>query len=101
AQHPEITAILCNGDMVALGASLGLQRKGEVPGRDLSIIGFDDVEDASLATPPLTTISVRPYDLGRKLARTLLDRIRDPDLPRSNVLIAAHLIQRETTAPCR
>lgn len=101
ASHPEVTAILCNGDMVALGASLGLQRKGEVPGRDLSIIGFDDVEDASLATPPLTTISVRPYDLGRKLARTLLDRIRDPDLPRSNVLIAAHLIQRETTAPCR
>ena len=98
--HPEITAVVCNGDMVALGASLGLQRIGETPGKELSIIGFDDIEDAALATPPLTTVSIAPYELGKKLARTLLDRIRDPEMPRTTVTVAARLIARGTVGPC-
>lgn len=98
-EHPEVTAVVCNGDMVALGASLGLQRVGETPGNQLSIIGFDDVEDARLATPPLTTISIAPYELGRRLARTLLDRVKDPTMPVADVMIAARLIQRGTTGP--
>jgi len=41
--HPEITGIVCNGDMVALGACLALQRAGLVPGEALSVVGFDDI----------------------------------------------------------
>lgn len=97
--HPETTAIVCNGDMVALGASLALQRQGMLPGRDLSVIGFDDIQDASVATPPLSTMAVLPYQLGRKLAREMLDRIRDPDMPVSVTEISASLVVRETTGP--
>ena len=46
--------------------------------KDLSIIGFDDVQDAALATPALSTISTHPYELGTLLAKTILDRIADP-----------------------
>ncbi len=96
-EHPEVTAIVCNGDMVAVGACLALHKLGLQPGKHLSIIGFDDVQDAALSTPPLTTVAVNPYELGRKLARVLLDRIREPDMPVVTVLVPTKLVVREST----
>ncbi len=98
-KHPQVTAVVCNGDMVALGACLGLQKAGLVPGRDLSVVGFDDIADAALATPALTTMAVSPQKLGRKLAQVLLARIREPDMPKTVSEISAELVVRETTGP--
>ena len=50
------------------------ERGARVPG-DLSVVGWDDVPYASLVTPPLTTVRVPRYDLGRAAARRLLDLI--------------------------
>ena len=97
--HPDVTAIVCNGDMVALGASLALVREGLTPGREVSIIGFDDIQDAAIATPPLTTMAISPYQMGRKLARALLDRLSEPDAPPSTTLFPATLVVRGTTGP--
>lgn len=99
AAHPDVTAVVCNGDMVALGASLGIGRLGLTPGVDVSIIGFDDIQDAAVATPPLTTMAVHPHKLGRKLARILLDRIHEPDMPPIVSEISAELTIRATTGP--
>ncbi|MEM8571816.1 MAG: substrate-binding domain-containing protein [Pseudomonadota bacterium] len=98
-KHPEVTAVVCNGDMVALGACLALSRLDLVPGREVSVIGFDDIQDAAVATPPLTTMAVSPKKLGKKLARTLLERIRDPEMPVARSETSAALIIRETTGP--
>ena len=95
--HPQVTALVCNGDMVALGACLALQRLGFVPGKEMSIIGFDDIADAAVATPPLTTLAVSPSQLGRKLARVLIDRIKEPDMPTVTVTVPAKLVVRGTT----
>lgn len=95
--HPEVTAVVCNGDMVALGACIGLMNSGLTPGREISVVGFDDIDDAALAIPPLTTMAVSPQNLGRKLARVLLDRIREPDAPPSVTEISATLKVRATT----
>jgi len=95
--HPETTAVVCNGDMVALGACHALIRIGQKPGKEVSVIGFDDIQDASAATPPLTTMAVSPYRLGRRLARLLLDRINEPDMPITVSEVSAELIVRETT----
>lgn len=97
AAHPEVTAVVCNGDMVALGACLGLIRAGLEPGRDVSVTGFDDIQDAAVATPPLTTMAVSPRMLGRKLARVLLERIRDPGMPVSVSETTAELVVRGTS----
>ena len=97
ATHPEITGLVCNGDVVALGACLGLERLGMTPGREVSIIGFDDIEEASVAVPALTTMAVSPEFLGRKLARTLLDRINDPEMPATTAEMSTHLVERSTT----
>ena len=95
--HPEITAVVCNGDMVALGACLALIRSGSPPGKDVSVIGFDDIQDAAVATPALTTMAVSPYQLGRRLARVILDRIRKPEMPQTVIEVSAQLTVRETT----
>lgn len=99
AQHPRTTAVVCNGDMVALGACLALIRAGLQPGRDVSVVGFDDIPEAAVASPALTTMAVSPYSLGRRLARVLLDRIKEPDMPATTVEVSAKLMERETTGP--
>ena len=101
AAHPATTAVVCNGDMVAIGASLAATRRGWRPGDDVSIIGFDDVQDAAVAIPPLTTMAVSPYQLGRRLARIMLDRIRDPELPVVISEVSAELVVRDTSKPPR
>ena len=98
ANHPDVTAVVCNGDMVAIGASLAMTKMGLTPGKDISIVGFDDIQDAKISTPALTTMAVSPYRLGRKLARVVIDRIREPDMPVVASLVPAQLVVRETTA---
>ena len=96
-KHPAVTAVVCNGDMVAIGACAAITRLGMTPGREISVTGFDDIADASIAEPPLTTMAVSPYNLGRKLAKVALDRITDPDQPKSATLVPAELVIRSTT----
>jgi len=95
--HPEVTAVVCNGDMVALGACLALARLGLQPGKDVSVVGFDDIQDAAVATPPLTTMAISPYQLGRKLAQVMLDRLRNPDMPVTVSEVSAKLVIRGTS----
>lgn len=97
--HPDVTGVVCNGDMVALGACLALVRLGKTPGREVSVIGFDDIQDAAVATPPLTTMAVHPRALGHTLATTLLERIAEPNRPRAVTEIAGELVVRATTGP--
>ena len=99
AKFPDVTAIVCNGDMVAIGACLALIRLGKTPGKDVSVIGFDDIQDAAVATPPLTTMAVHPQALGRILAETLLNRINKPSAHATHIDLPAELVVRETTGP--
>ena len=100
AQHPEVTAVISTGDMVAIGACIALQRRNEAVGKDVSVVGFDDIPDAVLNSPPLTSLSTSPYELGRKLARVMLERIKEPTAPSSVTLVPAPLVVRESTGAC-
>ena len=97
--HSEVTAVVCNGDMVALGAMLGLDRLGLKAGKDVSIVGFDDIQDAVTSTPELTTLSICPYKLGERLANILLARLHTPDSPVTSYSVSAELVVRGSTSP--
>jgi|TARA_B110000211_G_scaffold234284_1_gene303303 LacI family transcriptional regulator len=97
SKFPETTALVCDGDTVALGAMIALNTLNLTPGKEVSIIGFDDIIEASISMPPLTTLSLAPYQLGQKVAQVLIERIQQPDLPRTIVTIDAKLVIRETT----
>ena len=76
-RHPGVTAIIAYNDLMAIGALRAVRaRGGQVP-RDVSVIGFDDVDVAAYVEPPLTTISQSTAELGRLAVRLLIDRVRD------------------------
>ena len=85
--------------MVALGACLALQSKGLKPGKDVSVIGFDNVMDAKLVTPSLTTMAVDPYKMGQILAETILKRINETESPQTTYLNNPELIIRNSVGP--
>ncbi|MEX0600552.1 MAG: substrate-binding domain-containing protein, partial [Rhodothermales bacterium] len=49
-----VTAVLCYNDVVAMGAMLALRARGLEPGKDIAVVGFDDIADASLWRPSLS-----------------------------------------------
>lgn len=95
------TAALCFNDLTAFGAMLGLYKRGLTPGADFSLIGYDDVSEASQWTPQLTSLSHAHREPGRLAAEILLRRLADPTLPVMREAIEPMLMARGTTAPPR
>jgi LacI family transcriptional regulator len=88
------TAVVCYNDLMALGFMTGLQRRGLRPGRDVAVTGVDDIPEASIALPPLTTVATSPHQLGEAAARLLLNRIDRLDGPAERVVLPARLVVR-------
>lgn len=93
------TAAACFNDMLAFGVMLGLRRARIEPGRDFSVTGNDDVTEAALWTPSLTTSVIDAEALGQGVAELLLARIRDPEAPQRRLVLPARLAIRESTCP--
>ena len=72
------TAALCFNDVVAFGVLDGLAERGLAAGRDFAVVGFDDVEAAARAAPPLTTVRVDSHGLGEKASQLLLQKVASP-----------------------
>jgi DNA-binding LacI/PurR family transcriptional regulator len=66
------TALLCGNDLVALGALKAAREAGLRVPDDLAVAGFDDFEFAAAVDPPLTTVRIPGYEMGRQAARSLL-----------------------------
>ena len=94
------TAIVAYNDMMAIGALRALYEMGlHVPG-DISLVGFDDIAQASYTCPSLTTIFLPKYEMGQHGADLLISLIekRDPP-PDLQILLDVKLIIRESTGP--
>ena len=95
------TAILTFNDLFALGVMHAVQAHGMRVPEDVSVIGCDDVPMAPYSYPPLTTISLPKYRIGKLAVSTLLRMAQDPlDQSGSFVLMESPLIIRESTGPC-
>ena len=95
------TAAYCFSDVNAFGVMLGLRAAGIEPGRDFAVVGFDNVAEASLWQPSLTTVATDPGAIGEQLARILLRRIANPDMPVQRIFMPSRLIERDSTGPPR
>jgi LacI family transcriptional regulator len=78
ARDPAPTAAVCYNDAVALGLISGLAARGRRAGVDFALTGFDDIPEAAVSVPPLTTIAVAPRERGMQAARLVLERLADP-----------------------
>ncbi|WP_190238523.1 LacI family DNA-binding transcriptional regulator [Marilutibacter maris] len=91
---PDASAAVCYNDNVAFGLMLGLRARGVRPGTEFAVTGFDDISEAALSTPPLTTLSVQPRACGRRAAEMLLERVHDPDAPPRRTVAPVSLVVR-------
>jgi len=87
-------AVFCFNDAMAIGAYQTLYRNGHEVGKDIAIIGYDDIEIAQYMTPSLTTIHQPKEELGQLAVETLLNRIQNPQESRQILTLTPTLIKR-------
>tara|TARA_R110002126_G_scaffold291744_1_gene456423 strand:+ start:25582 stop:26628 length:1047 start_codon:yes stop_codon:yes gene_type:complete len=95
------TAAVCWNDLVAIGLMSGIARAGLVPGKDISVTGYDDLEEASIATPALTTVWNGQSEVGRMAARALLDKLNGSTDADGLRLIRPEMRIRQSTSPLK
>jgi DNA-binding LacI/PurR family transcriptional regulator len=96
----EPTAVFCDDDIVAAGLYLAARERGLRIPRDLSVIGFDDMDFARVLDPALTTVALDAELLGAT-AFALLEERMGGGRPRRPVVLPAELVVRGSTAPPR
>ena len=68
----QVEAVFAANDRMAIGLMQGLRERGWMAGRDFAIIGCDDSDAAKLSDPPLSSINVPFYEMGKEAARSVL-----------------------------
>jgi DNA-binding LacI/PurR family transcriptional regulator len=96
-KHPP-TAIFCYNDMTALGAIEAVHAKQLRVGREISLVGFDDLFFAASLDPPLTTFRQPKRELGKQATELLLAIFREQKAERKAV-VRGELVVRGSTGP--
>jgi LacI family transcriptional regulator len=92
----KLTAAVCYNDITAFGALTALGEQGLRAGADFALVGFDNVLDAAHSNPPLSTVDIRPSELGEHAAAALMARIADPGIKRQIYLAEPKLLLRQS-----
>ena len=93
------TAIVAASDLMALAALQAIRDAGLQPGRDVAVVGFDDLEAAALAHPPLTTVRQDREKLGTIAAERALELIEHPDTRPADTILPVELVVRASSNP--
>jgi DNA-binding LacI/PurR family transcriptional regulator len=101
AANPEVTAVFVANDQMALGLLRALHEKGRAIPGDISVVGFDDMEEAAHFWPPLTTIRQFFAEVGRRSVDALINEIQAGEHHHQPVAVATELVVRASTAPPR
>jgi len=91
------TAVVTGNDLMAFGAMEAAQERGLVVGRDIAVIGFDDVPLAAYFRPSLTTIRQPIYDIGKRLSQMLIKIIEGEELAQCQIILQPELVIRESS----
>ncbi|MFB7212368.1 LacI family DNA-binding transcriptional regulator [Streptomyces sp. NPDC056255] len=94
-----VTAIVAVSDALALGCYEALRERGQRPGKDIAVTGFDDSPFAELIDPPLTSVEQPLEQVATECVRMLRERIADPRRPYEQRLLTPGLMVRESSGP--
>ncbi len=102
ATGEQFTALFAFNDVLAIGAIHALEQAGLRVPRDVSVLGFDDIESSTYLGPGLTTIRQPLHEMGRMAAEAVLERIggrvADWSAVAARTVVRPELVIRETTA---
>jgi LacI family transcriptional regulator len=99
--QPLPTAIFASNDLSAFGAIDAARNYGLRIPDDISIIGFDDIPQASSVYPNLTTVRQPLEQMGQVAVKMLLEQIQDQSKPPRRVTLATQLVIRDSCGPCQ
>ncbi|MCL6445615.1 MAG: LacI family transcriptional regulator [Alicyclobacillus sp.] len=97
-QAGAFTAVVASNDESAIGAMTCLQQQGYVIPRDLSVVGFDDIDIAQWMFPALTTVRQPFEEIGQTAAKLLMQRLQHVAGPATRILLKPELIVRNSSA---
>ncbi|NMB11949.1 MAG: LacI family transcriptional regulator [Firmicutes bacterium] len=93
-----VTAVFAANDQMAIGAMHGARLLGKEVPRDISIIGFDDIDVAAVVEPPLTTMAVPTQDIGKTAMGMLAKCLNKEVLEQDRIVFQPQLIERGSCA---
>jgi DNA-binding LacI/PurR family transcriptional regulator len=88
------TAIMAGNDLLAVGAIRALRRRGIRVPDDVAVTGFDDFDFSELVEPPLTTVRIPGYEMGRTAAELLIDQLEGTRGPEHRLMLPVELCLR-------
>jgi len=95
---PRPTAVFCATDELAIGAMAAARQANQnIPG-DMSFFGFDDLKLTGLMSPPLSTVSVPRFEMGRRGAEALFLQIYKGTAPSAKIVLDHRLVLRDSVA---
>ncbi len=100
-QQQTFTGIVAGNDQMALGAIHALTEAGVRIPQDVSIVGFDDIPEASFFLPALTTVKQDFHLLAQRGIQYLIDLIQNPEIVAGQRVIEPQLVVRNSTSPPR
>src|SRR5260370_29220034 len=99
AKTPDIDAVFCVNDDLALGVLFECQRRQiSVPG-NMAIVGFNDLEFMAAAVPSLTSVRTNRYEMGRHAITMVIDAIEGRRPPEPVIDLGFQLMVRESSMP--
>ena len=96
-EYTDLTGVVSMSDIIAVGLYEELKRKGKRIPVDVSIVGFDDIYESGLLTPPLTTVHQPAEEKGRRAGELLVRMIRNEPVE-EQIEFSCTLVRRESVA---
>ncbi|MFC1409628.1 LacI family DNA-binding transcriptional regulator [Streptacidiphilus sp. N1-12] len=95
-RRPDLDAVFIASDLMALGAMRVLREQGRRIPQDVALVGFDDSPLARHTDPPMTTVRQSSEEMGRAMARLLLEEIATPSRTHRQIILTTELVRRES-----
>ncbi|WP_328474103.1 LacI family DNA-binding transcriptional regulator [Streptomyces sp. NBC_00448] len=96
ARRPDVDGVFAASDVMAAGARAVLREEGRRVPDDVALVGFEDSAIARHMDPALTSVRQPTEEMGRTMARVLLEEIAERESVRRHVVLATELVRRES-----
>lgn len=92
------TGIVCFNDLIALGVMSGLRSIGKEPGVDVSVTGYDNISEAEIFSPALTTIWNAQQEIGKAAARAMVETLQGGGAGVKSIYFEPKFVERNSTS---
>lgn len=96
SKYPEMTAIFCYNDLIAMGVIQACQSLGRKIPDDCAVVGYDNTKFSTLTNPALTTIHVDKYEIGKQASTRIMEILNQPKTVFPPTLMDVELIVRDS-----